>query len=391
MSATLLSQKKTVLIVDVETAAVRAVLAEFIPNTPVQIFARSVRLLRITPEFDVPHLLKQIRREAGEAIAEVLRQGHRNIDAALCVITAPWHSAQIRIVHISKDVPFKITERMVDEALAEEQRAVESQAQTEEHEGVRYAVLETKRMRASVNGYLTDNIVGKQGTTLDIFFYISLAQPFVVEFLKDLLSEHVHASRIAVHSFPLVTFRALDGLMDTEAGFLFLRIGGEVTELFAIQNGVFQEVAYFGVGERLAARALALAAKMSPEDAAGCLKRFMEGKLIGADADKAREAVDMATREWFGVFRKFLRRAASERLLPQRVFISGGGALARQAAAFIGREQAATFTTLGRPFSVEEFSPHALADLTITKSEFLERGEEVLFFAALFLQKTLRE
>ncbi|MBI2175319.1 MAG: hypothetical protein HYU35_01115 [Parcubacteria group bacterium] len=386
----LLSQKKTALIVDVETAAVRAVLAEFAPETPVQIFARSTRMLRVTSEFDVSHLLKQIRSETGEAIAEVLRRGSRRVDTALCVITAPWHSAQIRIVHMSKDVPFKITGQMVETALEEEQHAVETTTHAEIQEGVRYAILETQRMRACVNGYLTSDIIGKQGTTLDLFFYISLAQPFIVEFLKDLLAEHVHASRIAVHSFPLVAFRALEKLVDTETGFLFLRIGGEVTELFAVRNGVFQEVAHFGIGERLAIRTLANDAAYSPEEAVSRLKRFAEGKLIGPEADGAQKAIDKAAREWFSVFRKFLQNAAAERLLPQRVFISGNGALSRQAAAFIKREQAATFTILGRPFAVEEFSPHALAGLTVTQSEFLERGEEVLFFAALFLQQTLR-
>ena len=377
-------KSERILVVEVETGAVRAALVTLRADGNAAVHEKTTQRFRLWPAVEEQHLFAQVREGLALATDRLLRSHGGSVDRAECVLGAPWYDVTLRTVHVRHNFPFVVKKDFLYQLRQEEREAAFGKKRAADNSMPH--PLEEMLISSAVNGYPVAFPEGKRGTTLDAAFYFSTIYAALQPFLAEALSRHVHHSRIAVRSFPLEAFRALSGVVDTHEGFLFVRISGEATELFSVQQNALTNVVYFAQGERTVVRAVASALRISLEAAAEALERASSGEKGNAALESA---VDAASRDWFGVFRGVVRDMGEERLLPHRVYITGGGALGERAAAFAGGEHLASHTILGRPFAVTPFSARAVSGFVQLEEALVAEEETALFLALLAARRRI--
>ena len=187
---------------------------------------------------------------------------------------------------------------------------------------------------------------------------------------------------LELHTVPFAVFRSLGEIIKPDWGFLFADIGGEVSDVSLVREGVLRETVSFPVGKNAAVRKLA-SSGVSPEEARSMLKRLSLGHASSADAAKAGPAAADAAREWGERLKEAAAELSDNGPLPRDFFLVGGtenGPFAERARdGFFSR-----FTVLGKPFNVKPVSPAALKERFGRSGSFEKEGDAFLMLEALF-------
>lgn len=376
-------RNETEFIIDIETSTVRALLVRYRHGVAPVVFARSSRTFRLLPQADFYQVWREIRNAVTAVLDDLVSESGVRPGRAQCILAAPWYAAQIRTVNISRKTPFRISHKLIFKVRNEEEQQFRQHVREMfidfEH-NVR--IIERQLVHMRLNGYAVNHFEDKDATQAELTFYHSVLDDAMHSLMEEMLQDYVIPEHIQFHTFPFVAFQALKHLLNTEEGFLFIRIGGEATELFSVAGDTVQDIASFMIGEHEVVRETAHALHTTTESAASQLRQYQIHQLREDAAAPIKTAIDHVSREWFGRLKNFLSVASRRRPVSQTIFFSADSPLTEAVRVFLQQDYAKYFTLFGKPFDVKIFSPRVMRQFVVSSQDFYP-GDEILLFGAL--------
>jgi hypothetical protein len=215
------------------------------------------------------------------------------LDEVLLLIEHPWQTTKLDVKSYAKEKPFIFTHAMLSEALSVKEGS---------------AVL----VGASLNGYETEDPVGKHVLRAELSVLVSTTDPEVERLAKRAVRSFAGSAPITLASFPDAATYVLRGFFPHERDFLAVRVGYASTEIAHVKQGRLAgiEVAHEGAG------ALIEAGKSS-----GVSTGAVTGLIDKEKSAKLDAALSDAESKWISAMHEAFLKAASEGALPRVIFL----------------------------------------------------------------------
>ncbi|OGF68576.1 hypothetical protein A3H65_03165 [Candidatus Giovannonibacteria bacterium RIFCSPLOWO2_02_FULL_45_14] len=362
-----LKKEKKILVFDIGSSSVGAsLLSKKEDEIPAFLSFSHLRLpLLENPDFN------HIERHAKKAIKEISENliksnGKKLPDVIYLVLSVPWYFSNTKHVKIDRRDTFRVTEDLVDKIMEDELELFsrKGKEKLDDPEGIE--ILEQEKMKFIVNGYPIVNPYGKDTNKLELFIYLSAARKSFVRNIDDILKHFFWRAQIKFISEPFSLFRVLSEMVNPKDGYLVVDVGGEVTEIYLIRDGVLEDTKSFIWGANLVIRRVASSLNMGLGDALSFFSARSGGDMKHATDEKLSSAALGVCSEWQSFLAKSLSELGSVQPLPQTLVILGGVAGSDILKQCLDSPEFASFTILGKPFDVVNFNPENFSEKILT-------------------------
>ncbi|MEK7610151.1 MAG: hypothetical protein AAB468_00125 [Patescibacteria group bacterium] len=303
-------------------------------------------------------------------------------------LASPFYASQTRIIRWQKAAPINISRSLVNQLVGEDRerfRQAEPRLYTEIIND-RHEIVDGKIMQIKLNRYATANPYGQKASEIEIDNYISIGSTKILDRLRQIAQPLWHRHRLEFHSSSFVFFNLFRDWWHDVPRALLLNIGGEVTELSLVTDGVLAETVSYPLGRNSFFRQLTARLGTILAEAESLMKMYVTTDQHEAAAGKVEAVLGEIRVEWLAAFRELLRAISDNHFLADRIFLLADPVLAPVLASWIKESNFSNLVMMNRPsFEVIMFYDQAWRKLC-------RHGEKIipghyLLMDALFCDK----
>jgi len=236
------------------------------------------------------------------------------------IFSSPWSVTQTKIATIQKTEGFVVTKELIDTVSLEQERIFETEMLGKADLADKLQTVEKRVVQIKLNGYEVEDPYGKKATRADISLFMSLIPKAVVDKVFDVSMATYHAKDTEIFSFPLVSFSVLREVFHTEKDFICVDVGGELSDVSVVRDGLIIETASFPQGRHFLIRKIKEAFSTSPEQALSLIRLYLAGHAENNIEEKLKPIIDQASKEWSASLHKTLTDISLKVALPTHVF-----------------------------------------------------------------------
>jgi hypothetical protein len=246
--------------------------------------------------------------------------GSLKIKQVYYVFASPWSVTQTKIATIKKNEPFVLTKEMVDAVVDEQEKIFEKATLGKEEFVDQLQAIEKRVIQVKLNGYEVAEPYGRKANVADISLFVSIIPKAVVARMFDVSMTTYHPKDTSIFSFSLASFSTLRDVFHAENDFIFIDIGGELSDISIIKDGLILETASFPLGRNFLIRKLSKLYSGSHEETASLIKLYHEGGAEPSLEQKLKPLMAEATEEWLTAFGSVLTKISERIPLPTSIF-----------------------------------------------------------------------
>ncbi len=263
-----LSKSKTkngvVVVLDVGTASVAGCLVLLSENKKPRILYKARKDVPMQDDVTEKKLTKAMIKSLKVVVKELEKDGlkhlnflklrDKHIKQVFCFLASPWYVSQTIVTNIKEKKEFNITQKLLDSINTKE---TENFIKSELNENSKFTgdkasveILDNKILQTKLNGYSIDNPIKYRTNNFETTIFISMSQKNVLDQIRKVVERKFVSHNIHFHSFGLGSFLVLRDIFK-EDDFLFLDMGGEISDILFVKNGVLQETYSFPIGRNV--------------------------------------------------------------------------------------------------------------------------------------------
>lgn len=361
---------KVVVILDIGSASVGAAAVSIGTGKKLEVISWTRKpvnfLFDINLDASLRCTLSAVSQSLKKVYGEFIRSDNfKKPDYVLCVFSSPWFISQTKEVSRKESAPFEVSSEALGKILEEEGKIFKDSHPifSGNDPKKRAEIMEHSFMKVELNGYQTDQPIGKMAKTLKSSLYISLGLKDAIDKFKKEIEKFFPHLPLYFKTMPYVTFGVLSSLTNTGRGFCVVNVGGETTDLYVIRDSYIEETITFPRGANNFFRKLSSRFKITPREAVSMLYSVLRGHRMESDYIGLEKVADESEKEWADFFEKALRRASESRPVPPHIFLMSGDILSPSFRDAIGSDKFSAFTDTGKPFKAVDingdwFKPH---------------------------------
>jgi hypothetical protein len=238
------------------------------------------------------------------------------IDEVHCFLSAPWYISEIRNVSLEKDIKSVFTEKQGDDLLKKEVRKVTDKFKDN------MVVIDSIIMNLKLNGYNTNNPVGKKYKNIDFDIFISATPNFFIEKLKSGISNFLPNTKINFSSFIASSFISLREKCLKPDSYIFIDVSSEITEIAIINNSSIRYSMTFPVGKKSIIRHIADKKGLEFRDAKELFNLYISDNLSQNIKINVKNTIQEAQDLWLANFYRCLNHVDKSITVPSFIFIT---------------------------------------------------------------------
>jgi len=225
------------------------------------------------------------------------------------VVSSPWHTGTIRTVKSKSEKPASISVNTIE-------RLIEKY-KNEKLPSAGNVDVEAAALHIKVNNYPTALHAPVTGSDIAVNLYESEMPKAVHQAFADHVRVHIDAGKIAFYTFPLLASASFRTITN-ESSFIFMNVGGEVTELGIVHGDALQFLGSIPSGYWTVMRALG---GKSIGDTRSRLTLWEKSQLAPEDTASLDADFEKAFGPWLEELQSMLKEAGSVVPTPRTLFL----------------------------------------------------------------------
>ncbi len=318
-------KEKIVAIFDIGSGSVGGAIVRM-PNNKnsIPVVVGSARAdITLRPDLSFERFLDDMKK-ALDSTAQSLYALRRGIpDEIFCVLASPWYLSQSRVIKIEKDKPFIFTRRMADDLLRRELSLL-ANVYEEKYGKTKSAplMIEHHIIGVRLNGYTVDDPIGKKAKSLELDMVISLSPALCIDAIKEtLLKTYPHIPGTFA-SFMTSAYLAVRDTYMTADSYLLVDVGGEVTDVAIVSNGVLKSSISFPFGKHTFFRYLCTKQQCELRDARELFSLFQSGAIDENRSNQIKPLMASVEQSWGESFHQSVLALPHPLGLPNMIFLT---------------------------------------------------------------------
>ncbi|MSU55334.1 MAG: hypothetical protein EXS46_02220 [Candidatus Taylorbacteria bacterium] len=271
------------------------------------------------------------------------------------VLSSPWYLSEIKTLKALYATPHQISQSSINKLFDTEEREFESKSEISQQNknADPYLLLERKILRTNLNGYSTDKPIGKTARELELIVAISLTPRVFLEGIKSAVTRKFPSHQLGLHTFSLAAFSTIRDIYSQEDDFIFMHVGGEVTDIVVVKKGTIADTASFPLGRNTILRDTEKIFSGTPHGALESLVKIaLENKSHSLDLSKIQIAINDTKTSWLKFFNDALSSFSDKSFLPNTLFFQDNSPFSKIFMEFLKGAESNRFTVTSQPFSV---------------------------------------
>jgi hypothetical protein len=264
--------------------------------------------------------------------------------------SAPWFAHEMRRAEISRKTVFTVNQSILNKIKDKEIKSFYKES--ENIYGDDFEVIEKTIVDISVNGYPTDKPVGKKAKNINLSIYLSIAPKDILDTTRDVLGRVFH-HRVIFQTSTLVSYVVSRDYFAKDKDYIFLDVGGELTDVLVVRNNTIFQTLSFPLGRKFFHNSIAKFLETSVHEVQSLLSAG-DKKALHSKSHKALEkAKEKAFKSYEKHLEVILKQLSDNYKLPQDIYISGPDFIEHGTKNLLETEHLGHYSMLGIPFSVE--------------------------------------
>lgn len=340
-------------------------------------------------------MLETLRSAAGELEQKgmpLMRQkyGHLPIGEVTCIFSSPWYISQTKIIVLEKKQPFEVTKDFIGDVLAKAEKQFQRSAalQKVRKKLGESIIVERHIIETALNGYQTEQPYGKMARSVRVSLFLSMIGAEVAEKTRDVLEKFFNARTLSFHSSAIVSFSVVRDLFHTEESFLLVDVGGEITDVSLVREGVLHETVSFPTGVNFLFRTISQALGTLPEEAHSLTRLYLDGKKDHNDTRLA-DTLTAAEDVWLKSLKHAFTEVGDGLSLPRAMFLVVDSDISRWFRDIIEKNDFSAYTHIDESFIIITIGERKLYEYITMAPD--TRRDPFLSMEALFLNRIFHE
>ena len=243
----------------------------------------------------------------------------------VCFLSAPFYASQTKQIKKIEVTPFPVTHKLLEDLVDEEVGKFKKSKpaffrELDVKNKDTHEIIESVLMKITLDGYELSDYHHQSTKELTASHYLSLASSSILDRFRASVASALPGTRVRFYSFAYAFSQALLGVAEGKKNFLVLDVGGEISEVSLIWQGVLLNTISFPLGRNWLVRNVAKTFATTPAEAYSSLKLYQLKTQTPAVVGKIDQVLVEAKNEWLETFRGALNRVVDNSLLPENVF-----------------------------------------------------------------------
>ncbi len=310
------------LILDVRSGSVSAlILDKSKAGATKLILARRVRV-PLLAVYDEHRLMQYVEQAISELLKEMRKQVTSLTEIHVCVST-PWVHSQAREVAYKPNHPFEINSKLISRLVAEETDLYIADLSSAEGT-TDNIVIESEITESRLNGYVSKPSANKQIETLEMELFFSSIEGWVAKSI-DRAIRGVYSTRdIFFHSFAYLAIIGTRMIISPSiTNYLIINIGGEVSEIHLISEGVAKQSTSIPLGAHTISREISTQTGLEVGAARSMYEAYRDGRVSEQVKIDVELTINEVKLRWQTYIRNVLSKLATKYMLPSEIIIIG--------------------------------------------------------------------
>ncbi len=303
----------------------------------------------ITYQQDVnPERLENLMLESVKMSGDVLaREGYKNISQGsrrrkiAVFLGSPWYAPIRGVAKVTKDKPFLIKEKMIEDTVRENFSLSHKDA----------VIIEQKIITVRGNGYRLDNPIGKKASALDIEFISNASSKKIISDIEEMIHVTLPVLPITFHTTISSIFPSALAAINKKNFLLFLP-EHEISDIVLAREGNFVANISIPYGKHAPVRAIAAAFHTSKEEAHSLLMLYLSKKLETEKMEQIDELLKLIKAKFQEVLRESLWKLSTTVFLPSDIVVADAHPISKLLGLWIQTEEFSEKTLTSKNFAV---------------------------------------
>ena len=258
---------------------------------------------------DMHAALKSANADLVKQVAALIKHRGHDVERVFYVFSSPWATTQTKTFGMRAKKDFVVEKKHIDRLIA-----------LHEDSPGGMKVVERSIVAIKIDGHHTSTPYGQEARSIGVSLLTTLMPESLYNRVMEISSRGRHPHSTIASSFAPVSFSAIRDAYHKENDFIFLDVGGEVSDITVVCDGSIAETASFPMGRHSIIRKVRESLKSSAEEAASLVKTYEEGHLDKSLEEKLGHTIDQAAVEWLDGFHVALGKVTGSAVLPKKIF-----------------------------------------------------------------------
>ena len=377
-------------ILDIGSGSVGGALVSFSENKKPKILFSVRKPIIFQNDFKFERFLSSMLKAADQVLEEISKAKQGKPKQVFCILAAPWYVSQAKNIISEDKKTFTVTTKRVDDLITHEVESLKENFNTHYKDLAesKAEIIEVENINMKLNGYETSLPYDKKAKKIEICLYISMSADLVLQALRQKVRKELGLDNVFFNSFSLAAFDTIRDMYSQKQNFVFIDIGGEMTDVSVARNGVLIETESFPLGKSFLLRTVASELKTESAPALSSFGLYMEDKMTDTGKRKIQGALAHVGEEWSGVLYKTLESIATHTTLPATIFVIADIPFGKWFSEVIKSKGSGNIMLMGEKIETIVINPLVLSKFT-TFNPNVDK-DAFIITEALFVDKLLK-
>ena len=310
-------------VLDIGSGSVGGALVYFYDNKKPKTLLSIRKQIVFHKDFKFDRFLLSMLKATDEVLDELSKTKLGKPKQVFCILAAPWYVSEARRVVLEDKKSFKVTQKKVEKLILNEVEVLKKSfnAHYKDITESKAEIIEVKNINTKLNGYETDDPYNKKAKKVEISLYVSISAGQVLQTLREKIYKTLRLKNVVFNSFSLAAFDAIRNIHSEKENFIFVDLGGEMTDVSVVRDGILVETESFPLGKNFLLRTISSKLGTVNEDAISSFGLYMEGRTTDMNKSKMSNVIESVGEEWNEVFYKTLKSISVDIMLPGTIFL----------------------------------------------------------------------
>ncbi|MEK7649716.1 MAG: hypothetical protein AAB367_02005, partial [Patescibacteria group bacterium] len=188
-------------------------------------------------------------------------------------------------------------------------------------------IIEEVLMRSLLNGYRVDQPVGKSAEEIESWIHYAGTSRELYDTFTSVIKSLKPDAKVRFSTFPITTWLLMQEVLAPEHSAIIVDIGGELTEVTFLVDGVITEIVSLPFGVLNILLRISESERIDLDNALSLLRAYTGNTLTPEASAKLRGIIKKEMKSWEEVFERVWQRAARDIMSDVKMLFLGGGAL----------------------------------------------------------------
>jgi hypothetical protein len=357
-------KEKLILVLDIRSSSVGGAFF-MMQKSGIPKIIYSVREDIVTKEnLDIDNFLSITLKHLDIVLKKMQKSNMGVPESISCMLSSPWHFSQTRTISFEKNTPFIFTQKFAESLIEKERTLIEEEIlnQYKDSDSPMRSI-ELKNIKTILNGYEVLNPLNKKAKQVEMNIFVSFSPLLVLNKIEETIQRYFNLEKINFSSFALSSFTLIRDVYIHKNEFIFVDIGGEITDMYIVKQNALTTSASFPLGINSIVRFLASFTKSTINEAKSALSLFMDGHLVLALQKKLHPILEDIKNKWLTNFQTSLDIISKDISLPSTIYLITEKEYEDMFAELIKKEEFNQYTKTESKFKIIPIGPSVLHDL----------------------------